>query len=147
HGGSDELRQRVDELRRDLEMVQRLEEIRIPDLASGTDSMADDIAAHARIAAAFRGDGIDLESLEPTEAGERGRARTSPRRLAAALEHWSRLRRAQPEEVRKASEPFRKRLLAVIRAADPDVWRSQVRDALEEGRTETLTRLAASATV
>jgi serine/threonine protein kinase len=140
-GGSDELRQRAAELRQDLEMVLLLEEIRFPTAHGGIEGAYDEVAADARLARAFREYGIDVESLEPEEAGERVRARKIRFELALGLDHWIRLRTAK----RTADDPLRQRLFAVARAADPDPWRNQLRDALEHRQTETLKKLAASA--
>jgi tetratricopeptide (TPR) repeat protein len=146
-GGSDELRQHVRELRKDLEMVLRLEEIRFPDVVGGAEGRFDEVAADAKYAKAFQEYGIDVGSLEPAEAGARVRARTIRCELAVALDHWVKIRTTMPGGGRKANDLLRKRLLEVARAADPDGWRNRLRDALEHGRTEALTELAASAKV
>jgi serine/threonine-protein kinase len=144
-GGSDELRRRARELHSDLEMVLRLEEIRFPDAAGGVEeSLVDHAATEAKLARAFREYGIDLESQEPAEAAERMRARPIRQQLAVALDHWLKIRTSMPEGNRKANEPLRKRLLAVVRAADPDQWRNQVRDALGRRDIDAVRKLAAS---
>jgi serine/threonine-protein kinase len=152
-GGRDELRDRARELRKDLETVLRLEAIRLPDVVSGslmgpgTEGDVDPVAVEAELARAFRDYGIDVESLEPTEVGERVRARPIHRELALALDHWVKMRTSLPEGSRTDNDRLRKRLLAAARAADPDEWRNQLRNALEQGQTETLIELAASAKV
>jgi serine/threonine protein kinase/Flp pilus assembly protein TadD len=138
-GGGNELRQRVGEQRNDLEMVLRLERARFPDAAG-----AGRTATEAMIARAFREYGIDLELLEPEEAAERMRARPIRHQLATALDHWVKIRASAPGGGLKADDPFRKRLIAAARAADPDEWRNQVRDALARGDIEALRKLAAS---
>src|SRR5213079_3109572 len=83
-GGGEQLRRRVRERREDLEMVLRLEEIRLPP-AEGSrthEPSGPDDASYAR---AFRDYGIDVEALGPVEAAERIRARSIPVELAVAL--------------------------------------------------------------
>src|SRR5262249_27775505 len=137
-GIGEELAARVRETRKDLEMVLRLEEIRVP---LGRDFVA--WQADAPYARAFRDYGIDVETLEPAEAGRRIRARPIRRELTAALDTWAQSRR----ETSKDSQTDWKRLLAVARAADDDSWRKRVRDALEQEDYPTLNKLAASAKV
>jgi serine/threonine protein kinase/tetratricopeptide (TPR) repeat protein len=141
-GASDELRQCVYEMRKDLEMVLRLEEIRLPDLVGITEGNPDYPATDARLATAFRDYGIDVESLDPSEAGERVQARSIRHELAVALDHWVKVRTSIPESTRKDTDKQRKRILAVAQAADPDEWRNQLRNALEQGQAERLTELA-----
>jgi serine/threonine-protein kinase len=143
-GGGDELRRRVQELRNDLEMVLRLEETRLSHAAGGAEDGFERAPTEAKIARAFREYGIDLESLEPEEAAERVRARPIRHQLAMALDHWVKIRATTPQRDHKAGDPLRKRLIAVARAADPDEWRNQVRDALARGEIEALRKLAAS---
>jgi serine/threonine protein kinase len=69
-GRRDDLRGRVRELRNDLGMALRLDAIRFHDLDGGTTERdLDDEAVGAKIAQAFREYGIDVEALEPAEAG------------------------------------------------------------------------------
>jgi serine/threonine protein kinase/tetratricopeptide (TPR) repeat protein len=144
-GGGDELRRRADELRGDLEMVLKLVETRFPDAAGGAEeSFLDQAGAEAKIARAFREYGIDIEALDPAEAADRVRGRPIRQQLTLALDHWIKIRTSMPEGNRKANEALRERLLAVVRAADPDVWRNQVRDALARHDLEALRKLAAS---
>jgi tetratricopeptide (TPR) repeat protein len=147
HGGSDELRGRAQELAKDLEMVVRLEEIGLSDVVGGVEGHVDHVAMDARIAKAFRDYGIDMESLGPTEAGERVRDRPIRHELVMALDQWVKVRTSVLKEKRGANDPLRRRLLAAARVADPDEWRNQLRTALEQGQTEALTNLAASGTI
>jgi serine/threonine protein kinase/tetratricopeptide (TPR) repeat protein len=144
-GGDAELRQRVDAVRKDLEMVLRLEEIRFPRLGGGSEGDWDEAAMDGGFARAFREYGIDVDTLEPAEGGERIRARPIRHELAVALDRWVEVRATLAERNRAANDGPGKRLLAVARAADPDPWRNRLRDALEQRRTETLLQLAASA--
>ena len=144
HGGSDQLRGRAQELAKDLEMVVRLEEIGFRDLMGAMEGHLDFRATDARITRAFRDYGIDLGELEPSEAGERVKARPIRHELVVALDHWAKVRTSIVRGRRAVNDPLRRRLLAVARVADPDEWRNQVRGALEQREGEKLTRLVAS---
>jgi serine/threonine protein kinase/Flp pilus assembly protein TadD len=139
-GASQELRERVRELRKDVEMVLRLEDIRLPRAAGGAEGAYDIAGADAAYAKAFRDYGIDVESLEPAVAGERIRAKTIRLELAVALDNWARKR----QRTRKADALCWKRLVVVARAADPDEWRDQVRAAVLRSDHKALANLAAS---
>jgi len=143
-GASESLRRRVRELRKDLEMVLRLEEIWLPRPVEGpAGDYGNNTWADAAYAEAFREYGIDLEALEPSESAERIRARTVRLELATALDSWADKRKKQY----KTGETSWKRLVIVARSADPDEWRNQLRDALEQHDLATLTKLAASARI
>jgi serine/threonine protein kinase/Flp pilus assembly protein TadD len=141
-GGSEPLHERVRELRKDLEMVQRLEQIRLRLPVDEVEVSSDWKRQDVLYARAFREYGIDVEALEPAEAARRVRAASIRLELTAALDHWAYLRESPP-----AADTSWKRLIAVAREADPDAWRNQVRDALERGDDERLTHLAASAPI
>jgi serine/threonine protein kinase/tetratricopeptide (TPR) repeat protein len=139
-GASEARRQRAAELRRDVEMVLRLQEIWFPRTLERTDSAVTDAA----YATAFRDYDMDLTSLEPAEAARRLRSRETWLELTVALDHWARVRTDLSGRPPKIDDPLRKRLLAVARVADPDPWRNQVRDALEPRDGAKLRQLAAS---
>jgi serine/threonine protein kinase/tetratricopeptide (TPR) repeat protein len=134
-GGSEELRERARELQKDGQMALRLDEVRLPGMGiPGAEENRD-----VQYAQAFREYGIDVESLEPRQVAEQVAARTIRPELIVALDNW-----AHERKFRNAPDTSWKRLLAVARAADPDELRNQVRDAIEEGKTEVLRDLAAS---
>jgi serine/threonine protein kinase/Flp pilus assembly protein TadD len=138
-GGGDELRRSVHELRDDLRMVRRLEEIRT--LRSRVkDGHFDDEGADRRYAAAFHNYGMDVETLDPSEAARRIAARAIRVELAAALDDWARTRRWYPQAGRKDW----RQLLAVARSADRDRRRTALRDAVLRGDRRTLVRRAAA---
>src|SRR5262249_35804155 len=87
----------------------------------------------------FRNYGIDLEALEPAQAGELIRAQAIHQELLAALDHWARLLTEPTTE----KETW-KRLLQIARQADTDSWRNQVRRAVEQGDVEALKALTRS---
>jgi len=98
-------------LQRDLRMVERLQEIRGIEQDSVT-STVDDFAA------AFRDYGIDLDALDAAAATPLVAESRIAVPLALALDYWAKL-----------DPPREERLLAVARAADPDPWRTRLRDA------------------
>jgi tetratricopeptide (TPR) repeat protein len=127
------LRGRVRRRRADLEMVARVEEIRM--LTSPTYDPKDttrelnyDVAMRDQsYEAAFREYGVDVTALAPADAGARLGATTVPLALAAALDDWALV----CKHTRKSGDTTWKNLLAAARVADPDEWRNKVRDALE----------------
>jgi serine/threonine-protein kinase len=77
-----------------------------------------------RFAAAFRDYGIDVDRLPPAEAGAMIASRPTAVELVAAIDEWTFNRRSLNEEAGA------NRLMMVARAADPDPWRTQTREAL-----------------
>jgi serine/threonine protein kinase/Flp pilus assembly protein TadD len=135
-GGSAALRERAGEMVRDLEMVRRVEELRIERvfLGSAPYGVREKVPAYA---AAFRDYGIDVEALPAAEAAARIRARGVAPELAAALDDWA-------ADFMGRREDGWKHLLAVARAADPDPERCRLRDALAQRRADLLPQMAAS---
>jgi tetratricopeptide (TPR) repeat protein len=126
------------ELQNDVRMVLRLEDIythpQRHEYFTGEE-------ANAEYARAFREYDIDLESLPVAEAAERIRARNIRVELVRALDIWAAFYRRR----RLQGSPDWKRLLEVARAADPDRWRNQLRDALDRPDRKALEDLANSA--
>ncbi len=127
------LRQRALKRVADLELLERLENVRLEATAIKDDHFDDD-RADDLYGQAFRDAGLDVESLPPAEAGARIRASTVAIELAAALDAWAALRTS----VRGPTDASWRELLRVAQAADPDVWRSQVREALAQGNSKAL---------
>ncbi len=90
-------------------------------------------------AAAFRAFGIDLDQLDPDDAGKQVARRSAPVELASYLDDWALQRRAAQG---KQGEAAWRRLLAAAKAADPDPWRAALRDQIGRDDKETLRRLA-----
>jgi tetratricopeptide (TPR) repeat protein/serine/threonine protein kinase len=139
-GGSADLRRRVRERRRDLEMAVLLEDIRL-EQTSVKDDHFDSAGADPLYAEAFRDYGIDVEALDPAEAAERIQARSIAAELITALDNWAWIRK----RARKGDPASWERLLAVARAADPDPLRNQLRDVLE-GKAQLTPEQAVAAT-
>jgi tetratricopeptide (TPR) repeat protein len=133
-----QLQEQVREHRQDLEMIGRLEDIRLQSTANKGGHFDRGLRDQA-YAQAFRDYGIDVLTLDPTELGERLREKSIRVQLAAALDDWA--------VVRKGPGTSSKELLAIARSADPDPWRNQLRDAIEAKSPEILKNLAAAAPI
>jgi serine/threonine protein kinase/Flp pilus assembly protein TadD len=138
-GAEARLRQQVDELGKDLEMAQRLEEARLQGTAT-KDGRFDSEGCSAAYATAFAWYGLDVEHGDASVAAEYIRSRSIPMQLVAALDYWASLQRLWTVQEWK-------HLLAVARAADGDEWRNRLRDAWECGDGKTMNDLLASAEV
>jgi serine/threonine protein kinase/Flp pilus assembly protein TadD len=140
---------RLVELRRELMMAQRLEEIyRTPQrelkanvpIAHGPGSVAasrrappysEDDFFHGReqdaeFARAFREFGIDTDRLTPAVAATQIGSRSIHSALVKALDNWAPLRK----RARGDNDPGWKKLIEIARLADPDIWRNRCREAL-----------------
>jgi serine/threonine protein kinase/Flp pilus assembly protein TadD len=84
-----DLRARVEQLFRDLEMLTRLENARLQS-AVGSQGSGFDYAGAARLyAAAFKWYGLDVTTLDPQEAARRVRASAICTRLVEGLDDWA----------------------------------------------------------
>jgi len=126
---------RAAEVERDRKLLADLETIR-----GNQSEHWDAKQTDAEYAAAFRGFGIDLDQLDPKEAGNRIAQRSAPVELASYLNDWVLVRRKARGSKEDASW---RRLLAAAQAADPDAWRVTLRDQIGRGDRETLRHLAA----
>jgi tetratricopeptide (TPR) repeat protein len=122
------LREEVEALGRDLEMVRMLQEAVLRETAV-KDGRFDGEAASEAYAEAFAWYGLDVEGLDPEAAARAILLRPIRRQLADALDHWAALRGSLKEK---------RRLVAVSRLVDPDPWRDRVRDILEGNGTRDL---------
>jgi tetratricopeptide (TPR) repeat protein/serine/threonine protein kinase len=142
-GGSESLRGRVRELRRDIEMVLSLEDARLEGSERALGSRGGGDAMDAAYLKAFRDYGIDVEALPADRAAELIRARPIRRELTDALDAWA----------WSYAPKWKDKLLAIARAADSDEWRNRLRDAWSaedpritaRGKANVLAKLAASA--
>jgi tetratricopeptide (TPR) repeat protein len=135
----EELERRVGKLQADRVMLETLQEIRLTqsDIKDGNFDVAGSDTAYAR---AFREYGIDVTALEPEKAAALVRGREIAVHLAAGLDDWA-------MAVWRVDKAKSMRLLGVARAADPDAWRTSLREALTSEDAEKLSKLAASAPV
>ncbi len=90
-------------------------------------------------AVAFSTFGIDLDHLDPKEAGGQIARRSRPVELASFLDDWALQRRIA---LGKKNEGSWQRLLEAAKAADPDPWRATLRDQIGRNDPELLRRLA-----
>jgi tetratricopeptide (TPR) repeat protein/serine/threonine protein kinase len=134
------LRQRVRARRADLELLEKLENVRLEQGNLIKGAYFDEKGEDGLYVQTFRGAGLDVEELSVEEAGEHIGKSTVAAELAAVLDHWAWVRR----RTRGENDPSWKALLRVARVADPDVWRTRVRGALERGDRQELLALAAS---
>jgi tetratricopeptide (TPR) repeat protein len=134
-GADPGLRWQARELIKELEIARKLEEAGLQATAAGKDQHFDDEPADAAYAAAFGECGLDVDGPDPQSVAERIRARPIHRQLVAALDDWARVRKSLGREGWKHR-------LAVARAADPDAWRSRLRDALEREEPKAIEEVA-----
>ncbi|MCI0742296.1 MAG: tetratricopeptide repeat protein [Gemmataceae bacterium] len=132
------------EAERDRSMLVRLDDVR--DLQAEVDvksSRFDEGRADPAYADAFREYGIDVDALDPETAAARIRARPIAVELATALDHWAFVRSKHPKK--GATPADWQRLIAAAKAADPDLWRNRLRNALVNNDALALRELAAQA--
>ena len=139
-GGDGTLRQRTRRLRDDLAMVSRLDEIR-QQMTAVKDDHFDKGVGDRLYPEVFRDYGIDVETLSPDVVASKMPAGPVREELIAALDDWMRIRRGMHNK----DHSDWKRLLAAARAADPDPWRNQVREAWLRDDRKALGELARSA--
>ncbi len=125
---------RATELERDRTLLGQLEAIR----GNGSEHW-DTKQLDTDYAAAFRAFGIDLDKLDPEEAGRQIAQRSEPVELASYLDDWAVQRRKARGKTDEASW---RRLLAAARVADPHSWRMALRDQIGGHDLEALRRLA-----
>ncbi len=140
-----DLKTRVLQLRKDIEMVNRMEEIRLDPQTERQEegNIVYDPQTDRKYAQAFREYGIDVETLEPSDSVERIAGSRIRLELATALDTWGGWRRSQI-----TGDQAWKRLIEIASQADPDPWRNRLRDVLEkeeDDRKVALIELTASA--
>jgi serine/threonine-protein kinase len=135
--GPADLKRRAEQVGKDLDMVLRLEEIRLQK-ANLADGKFDLSATDKGYAAAFREWGLGKVGDEPAKAAERLRDSAVRPALVAALDDWAGCT-AEPER--------RDWVLAVARRADPDPGRDRARDPVVWKDKAALARLLQTAPV
>lgn len=155
-----DLSEKAADLRKDIEMVLRLEQVPSTILAndddsalvpnqvlsaksnsSGTVYLMPNSLWGQRYAEAFHAYGMDLVAIDPNVAAEQIRGRRIARKLVSAIDAWA-------ECCRDCDDPVWKHLMKIVRAADADPWRNRVRDVVESDphkRVSTLLAIAAAA--
>jgi tetratricopeptide (TPR) repeat protein/serine/threonine protein kinase len=115
-----ELAQGLRQWRDDLELVSRLEAIRL-DRSEVREGRFDLTRADPAYREAFRQYGLDVEELEPEEAAKQIRASTIKDQLVIALDDWVMSNWT-------VGRDDWQRLLAIARRADSDPWRDNFRE-------------------
>jgi tetratricopeptide (TPR) repeat protein len=133
-GGGDELRGRLGQVRRDVEMAGRVEETRLQRAAVKDGHFFDNAGANRAYGEAFRDYGLDVAALAPDQAAEWIRASAIREQLVAALDDWLHVKEL-------ADATTDERLLAVLQRVDADSWRRQLRDAFQRRDKKTLQAL------
>ncbi len=140
--GTPEIQSRVRQALADLELVKRLDEIRMSSSTPwGWGKNKDWFSEQADrgYAAALRGAGIDIDALPVQETIDRIKSRPAiAAALLPALDDWVAVHSTL------ADQTAMRRLVAVLRGADSDPWRQRMRDALERRDWETMENLANS---
>jgi tetratricopeptide (TPR) repeat protein len=133
--GSAELQRRMGQWRTDLEMVTRLDTIRLEKAEAKGENFGYQRADLA-YGEAFRWYGLDVEALDADAAAEHIRAAAIRDRLVAGLDDWGRSKTGE------AAPAGKERLVAVSQRADPDPWRNRLRDAYLRSDPKAVAELA-----
>jgi tetratricopeptide (TPR) repeat protein len=120
--GLGQLRQRVAQATRDVEMQTRLENARLQKAAGSKEAALHFAGADRLYGEAFAGYGLDVASLSPEAIAERVRASALGTQLITALDDWAAIKDAF-QKGRGAS------LRTAVNLADDDPWRRRVREA------------------
>ncbi len=139
---------------RDRKLIERLESIRLerfdPHVTTNTilgkiqGNQWDPNKTDASYRAAFREFGIDVDGLDPTEAGRRMRERSNPLELAFFLDDWALVRQeASSGQDDEQNDPGSwRRLIATARATDLNPWRNELRGLVGGKDAQAVKRLA-----
>ena len=126
---------RLAELERDRKFLDRLNDIRLDPLREeGPQKIDTDYAT------AFREFGVDVDRLDPGDAGRSLAKRSDPQEIALFLDDWALLRR---EHFGTNPQRSWRRLVTVGRATDQDPWRDELRKHIDVGDDEAVRRMAA----
>jgi eukaryotic-like serine/threonine-protein kinase len=117
-GGTQDLQERVEQARRDLELVVRLDAIRLK-RATLVDGRLDKAMSEQDYTTAFAGVGVVAGRTSEEEAAARVRSSAIHEQLVASLDDWA---------VSTPNPALQTWLLGVARRADPDDWRDRFRD-------------------
>jgi tetratricopeptide (TPR) repeat protein len=130
-----EVRARVEQLRRDVEMLARLENARLQAAAGSKETGFDYAGADRLYAQAFERYNLDVTSLGSPQAVERIRSSAIRTSLVAALDDWDYVR----ESLHRGTGAS---LRALADRADDDPWRQRLRRAQRRGDRAGLEKLA-----
>jgi tetratricopeptide (TPR) repeat protein len=134
------LRRRVEARVNDLDLLARLEKARMEGTAVKDGKFDNEESADRRYGEVLRQFKLDVEAGSVEEAGAFLRDTTVALELASFLDAWAAPRRHRDPQHESRS----KRLLEVACVADPDSWRSRLRQALAGRDRDVVTRLASA---
>jgi tetratricopeptide (TPR) repeat protein len=123
----DQGRAKAEERARDADAERRLV-VRLETIRNNRGEHYDDRRADRDYAEAFREFGLDLDRIDPVQAGAKLRGRPATAEIAAALDVWARLRRVVFAGEKSARSWWR--LSEAAQSADPDPWRNALRRAI-----------------
>jgi tetratricopeptide (TPR) repeat protein len=134
-GGAAELYHRAQELRKDLEMAARLDDLRLHK-SYGVESIfgGGDLWAVITYDREFQGYGIGVLTDPPERVADWIGARSIREQLVAALDDWILIQK---------DAGVRARLLVIAQLADANEWRNRMRQAVVQNDRRTLEELAA----
>jgi serine/threonine-protein kinase len=121
--GQGALRQRVEQARRDVDMLMSLEEAQVQHSLPGEEQDYDCAGSARMYAQAFERYGLEVGTLRAEEAAMQVRASAIREHLLDALRDWARCREMTQDP--GGAGPLR----AVARLADDDPWRQRLREA------------------
>jgi tetratricopeptide (TPR) repeat protein/serine/threonine protein kinase len=133
----EELRRRVEQLQKDVQMLAELERIRL-DQAGVRDGHFDRTGADLQYVKAFREYGIDVETLGPQEVAAAVQGSAIRAHLVAGLYDWA---------TGLADGQKGRQRLEVVRQADPHQWHDRLRAMALSRDSKELEQLAQSAPV
>jgi serine/threonine-protein kinase len=135
-GGPADLRERLDANRRDLELVARLDDLRMKRATNSAERGAfDNKGTERAYAATFQSAGLGGPGDDPESTSRVVATSAVHEALVAALDNWAFV----------ASGETRTWALEVARRADPDPWRDRLRDPKAWANEEELAKLAKDA--
>jgi serine/threonine-protein kinase len=130
-----ELRERIEQLQRDREMLAGLETARLQSAAGSKETVFDYAGADALYAEAFKGYDLDVSALDAQEAADRIGSSAIRSHLVAALDDWALVR----DNLHRGTGAS---LTALAELADDDPWRRRLRRAKGRGDRAALEKLA-----
>jgi serine/threonine protein kinase/tetratricopeptide (TPR) repeat protein len=131
---------RLEELRRDLVVAQRLENVNRRPTGSSAEECFWGREQDRLFAQEFRDIGIDVNVLDKAEAAARTRRSGIRTALVKALDQWATMRR----RARGENDSTWKKLVAIAQEAESDEWRNRFRTVLLLRDREALERLVDS---
>jgi serine/threonine protein kinase/tetratricopeptide (TPR) repeat protein len=126
------LQARVETQLRDVALITRLQEARLKGSINGLDGKR---AGDRLYSAVFAEQGLDVAKLDFESTARQIRASAIRKQLVAALDDWAFVKQGLPDGNAVS-------LRTIVRLADDDPWRRQIRDLWEANDQETLLRLA-----